>query len=90
MVMRSAPRPLRRRLRHAVVDGAEILIDLDRLQSGRIGILQILNDPKTAAIVEGHRYRLANRRLAGDELDLETVGDLHAFDRLFGGVALSA
>ena len=71
-------RPLRRRLRDAVVNGAQVLIDLDRLEAGGVGILQVLNDPHPAAVVEGDRHRLADHRLGGDDLDLEAVGDLHA------------
>ena len=81
-------RPLRRRLRHAVVDGAQVLVDLDRLESGGSRILQVLNDPHAARVVEGDRDRLADVRLGGDELDLQVVGDLHALDGLLGREAL--
>ena len=77
IVILSAPRgPLRGRLGHAVVLGAQIPIDLDRLQPGRGRILQILNDPHPAAIVERHRHRLAHLGLAGEQLDGETLGHL--------------
>ena len=81
-------RPLRRRLRHAVVDGAQVLIDLDRLEAGGSGILQILDDPHAALVVEGHRDRLTDFRLGGDELDLQAVGDLHALDGVLRREAL--
>ena len=31
-----------------------------------------------------HGHRLADGRFAGDEFDLEAVGDFHAFDGFFG------
>ncbi len=43
-----ALRPARRRLGHAIVGGARVAIDLRPFQPGRIGILQILNDPQPA------------------------------------------
>src|SRR5204862_4442101 len=73
-----ALRPLGRWLREAVVDGAQVLVDLGRLEAGGVGVLEILDDPDAPAIVEADREGLADRRFAGDESDLEAVGDGHA------------
>ena len=84
--MRSAPfGPLRRRLGHAVVDGARVAVDLDPLQAGGVGILQVLDDPEPAAVVELDGDRLADHRLGGDELDREAVGRPHLLARPFPG-----
>ena len=39
------PRPARRGLGLTIVFGAKILIDRHRLESGRVGVLEILDDP---------------------------------------------
>jgi hypothetical protein len=73
----------RRRFRNAVVLGSQILIDLDRLQTSRCWILKILDDPHPATLIEIHRHRLADLRFAGEEFDVETVGDFHAREGCF-------
>ena len=78
-------RPARRRLGDAVVLRAQELIDLHRLEPGGVRILQILDDPEPAAVVERHANRLANLRLACYQADLETVGHGHAADGVTGG-----
>ena len=83
-----ALRPARRRLGDAVVDGPRVAIDLDPLQPGRVGILQVLDDPEPAAVVEFDGDRLADHRLGGDEPDLQAVGDGHPPHRLLGGEPL--
>ncbi len=89
MVMRSAPfGPFGGGFRHAVVDGAEVLVDLHRLEAGWRGILQVLNDPHAARVVEGDRDRLTHVRLGSDELDFESVGDFHALEGVVGREAL--
>ena len=47
-----APRAARRRVGHPVILGAKILVDRDRLQPRRVGILQVFDDPEPAALVE--------------------------------------
>ena len=73
----------RRRLGDAVINGAQVLIDLDRLEAGRVRILQILNDPDAAAVVKGHGHRLADRRLRGDQANAKTVGHFHVLRGFF-------
>ena len=72
-----ALRPARRRPGHAVVFRAEVLIHAHGLETGGIGILQILHDPEAAAFIETHRDGLADVRLAGDEAHLEAGRDAH-------------
>ena len=57
-----------RRLRHAIVNSARVAVDADPLQSRRIRVLQILNGPEPPAIVELHQDRLADVRLAGENV----------------------
>ena len=66
-----ASRAARRRVGHPVVLGAKILVDGDRLQPRRIGILQVLDDPEPAALVEAGRKRLPHHRLGREDLDVE-------------------
>ena len=70
-------RPARRRLGDAVVDGPRVAIDRDPLQPGGVGILQVLDDPEPAPVVELDRHRLADHRLGRDQTDLEAIGDGH-------------
>ena len=71
-----APRPARRRLGHAVVLGPRVAIHLHPLQPGGIRILQILDDPQPARIVELDGHRLPHQRLGGHELDGQPRGTL--------------
>ena len=80
--------PLRRRLGDAVVDGAQVLILLDRLEARRVGVLQVLHDPHPAALVEGDAHRLADHRLGGDGLDREAGRELHPLEGFVGREAL--
>ena len=80
--------PARRRLGDAVVGGPRVAIDRDPLQPGGVGILQILDDPEPAPVVELDRHRLADQRLGRDEADFQAVGDGHPPGRLLGGIAL--
>src|SRR5437879_5153205 len=69
-------RPLgtaRRRVGQFVISSSQILIDLDRVKPGRIRILEILNNPHTAAVVEAHGRGLANVRLASCEFNLKAI-----------------
>ena len=75
-------RTVRRRLRHSVVDGARVAVDLHAFQSGRIRILQVLHDPEPPAVVELDAHRLRHHRLARDQVHREARGDGHAFYRL--------
>ena len=65
-----------RRKRHLVVDGAPDTVVADHLQSGREGILEVLNHPKPASFVEGDRDGLANDRLGENQIELEIAGNL--------------
>ena len=76
-------RPVRRRLGDAVINGPRPAIDLDPFQPCWVGVLQILDHPKAAAVAELDEYRLADLRFARDELDAETVGKLHPGGSLF-------
>ena len=50
----------------------------------RRGILEALGDPDPPALVEGHRHRVDDVGLAGDDLDPEPRRDGHRLDRLVG------
>jgi hypothetical protein len=80
---------VRRRIGDFVVLGAEELIDFDRLQAGGSRVLQVLEYPQAALVVEADGNRLPDVRLAGDELDLESHGHLHALDGVFGRKSLA-
>src|SRR5207237_5210368 len=45
-------------------------------------VLEALDHPHPAALVDGHGDRVDDHRLGGEQLDLEPVGDLHPADRL--------
>ena len=45
-------------------------------------VLEALDDPDAALLVDGEGDRVDDLRLAGEELDLELVGDLELRDRL--------
>src|SRR5947209_7578768 len=82
---RQAIRPLgpaRRWLGQLVPNSAQILIYFYRLEAGWCWVLEILQHPQPATIVEGNRQRLSNFRLRCHKLDFETRGDLHATQRL--------
>jgi len=65
---------VRRRLGHAVVFGAQVAVDIDGLQAGRVRILQVLDDPHPAAVVEGHGDGLPHVGFGGEQFDVEAVG----------------
>ena len=44
-------------------------------------VLEALDHPDAALLVDGERDRVDDLRLAGEELDLELVGDLEPLDR---------
>ena len=79
-----APGPARRRLGHLVVLGPEILVDRHRLEPGRVGILQVLDDPEPPPLVEAGRHRLPHHRLGREDLDVEPLRDDHPLDRFLG------
>ena len=56
--------PARRRLGHAIVGRPRVSIDRDPLQPGRVGILQVLDDPEPAPVVKLDGHRLSDQRLA--------------------------
>lgn len=76
-------RTTRGRLGHAVVNRTQIVIDLHHLEPGRIGILQILNDPHPPAAIELHRDRLLDLGLAGEQLDLEARRNAEVLQSFF-------
>ena len=45
-------------------------------------VFQALGDPDPPAFVEGHRHRIDDVGLAGDQLDREAGRDRHRLDRL--------
>ena len=65
-----------RRGRNLVVDGAPHTIVADHLQPGRIGILQVLNHPEPAALVERDRDGLPHDRLGQNQINLKIAGNL--------------
>ena len=77
-------RSARRRVGDTVVFGAKILIDADRLEPGGRRILEVLDHPHPAALVERDGQRLPNFRFVGDELHFEAVGNFHVVQRLLG------
>ena len=79
-----APHSPRRRLGHLVVLGPEILVNRHRLEPGRVGVLQILDDPEPPPLVEAGRHRLTHHRLGREDLDVEPLRDDHPLGRLLG------
>ena len=63
-----APHMIRRRRRHAVVAGAEVLVVRGDGESRGKWILQVLHDPQASAIVEVQVDRLADHRFRRDQL----------------------
>ena len=81
-------RATRRRVGDAVVNRPRVSIHLHAFQTGRVGILQVLNDPQPPAVVELGADRLPNDRLGGDEIDAEAGGDGHVPGGLVGRITL--
>jgi hypothetical protein len=75
--------PMRWRLGDPVVLGPREPVDLHPLESLGVGVLQILNDPQTAAIIKLNRDGLTDQRLSCDEADLKTRMRLHLSQRFF-------
>ena len=78
----------RRRFGDFVIHGSRKAVHFDALEAGRVGILQVLNDPKPPAIVKLYRHRLRDHRLAGEEVGPESVRQGHVRHRLVRCVAL--
>lgn len=76
----SAARTLRRRFGDAIVFGARVPVDLHPFQPSRVGILQVLDDPQSSAVIEFNAYGLADERLRRDDARLEAVCHLHPLD----------
>jgi len=55
--------PARWWLWHAIIDRPRVSIDRDPFQPGRVGVLQVLNDPQPPPIVEVNGHRLSDQRL---------------------------
>ena len=90
----SATNMVRRRGRNFAVDDAPKYVAADGLEARRIGILQVLHHPEAATLVEGHRDRLTNDRLAEHLVEAQAVRDgkrfrglrRRALFRNFGGL----
>ena len=62
------------RERNLVVSCTPIVVATDDLQTRGRGILKVLNDPQTAALVEIDEHRLADNRLRQNEIERKIVG----------------
>ena len=78
-----ATRAARGRIRDTVVLGAQVLIDRDRLEPRRVGILKILDHPEPAALVKTRRERLPHHRFGSEHLDVEARRHNHPPRSLF-------
>src|SRR5439155_20785418 len=76
------------RLGNLVIDGARVAINFDARQAGGVWILEVLNDPKPAAIIEFDRDGLRDHRFAGKKRSLEAVWDGDVRSGFGGRVAL--
>src|SRR5262249_1695000 len=79
-----------RRLGDAVVDGARVAVYLDALESCRIWILKVLDNPEPAAVVEVDGHGLPHQRLSSDKADRQPFRNLHAPLGFVWGKALCA
>ena len=81
-------RPARGRLGHLVVDRPRVPVHLHPLQPRRVGILEILDHPEPAPVVELDRHGLPDHRLGREEPDLQAVGRRHPARGFHRGVTL--
>ena len=79
---------LGRRFRHAVPDRSQILVLLQRLQTGRIRILQVLQNPQTAPVIKLHAQRLPDERFGSNQRGREPLRKFHLRDGLRGAESL--
>ena len=73
---------------NTVITCARIAIDLDSLETFRVGVLQILNHPQTASVIVFDADWLAYKRLGSDDLNLESIRNRHSSDSLVGAQSL--
>src|SRR5262249_1590132 len=62
-----------RRIRDAIVNRPRVAIDLHPLEAGRVGVLQVLHHPKSSAVIEFDRNRLADGGFTGHESYVEAI-----------------
>ena len=62
---------------------------LTGFRPGGVRVLQVLQHPHPAAVVEADAHRLADHRLAGDARRREALGQLHPLDGFLGREPLS-
>ena len=81
--------PARWRLGHAIVGCPRVTIDRHSLQTRRVGILQVLDDPEPAQVIKFDRHRLPDQRLASDELSFQSRSNRHPPRGFFRSIALA-
>src|SRR5438874_884634 len=79
---------MRRSIRKLVINRPRETIHFDPLETGGIGILQILDDPKAAAIIEFDCYGLSDHRFTGKKFCLQAIGEFHVRNSFLRRVAL--
>ena len=79
----------RRRLRDALIGRARPAIHNRAFQPRRVRALDVLHDPKPAAVVKFDAHRLHNHGLARDQLDLEVGLERHVARCFVWRIALS-
>jgi hypothetical protein len=75
---------LRRGLGHAVVLGAEVLVDRDWLESGGIRVLEVLDDPEAAPGIERGGDGLADVGFGSEDVGFQVWGQNYAGQCGFG------
>src|SRR5262249_8097377 len=75
---------------HSIVGCPRITIDGHPFETRRIGILQVLNHPQSAQIVEFDCHRLADQRLGSNELRVKPWRNPHPPRRVFWRITLSS
>jgi hypothetical protein len=80
--------PARRGFRNFVVCSTGKAVHFHALQAGRVGILQVLNDPEPATVVEFYRYRLGNLWFRRDQPCSKAARQGHVSDRFTRAVPL--
>jgi hypothetical protein len=79
---------VRRGLGNLVPDGPEVLVLLEGLEPGVVGVLEILQHPHPPPVVEADAHRLADHRLGCHGPNGEPLGQFHPLGGLFGGEPL--
>ena len=81
--------PLRRRFGNAGIDGARKAVHLHSLEPGGVRVLQVLDRPEPAPVVELDEDRLSNVRLGREEVHRHSVGRDHPGRGRFRSKALA-